>query len=177
MAGDTESTERDEPRERRGNEGFWIGTILIGLGAVLLAGQLIPETGRYGVLVIGLALLAGFAMTRQYGFLVPGGIVTGVGVGVLLTQAYPSAGGLFLLSLAAGFASIWVIGVIFRLREHHWWPLIPAGILGTIGVISLADQSGQFGDLLRLAWPIALVILGAFIVLRAARSGGRRARD
>jgi hypothetical protein len=177
MAGDTESTERDEPRERRGNEGIWIGTILIGLGAVLLAGQLIPEAGRYGVLVIGLALLAGFAMTRQYGFLVPGGIVTGVGVGVLLTQAYPSAGGLFLLSLAAGFASIWVIGVIFRLREHHWWPLIPAGILGTIGVISLADQSGQFGDLLRLAWPIALVILGAFIVLRAATSGGRRARD
>jgi hypothetical protein len=176
MAGDSDVLETDGPtRDRRSNEGLWFGAILVGLGALLLAGQLVPGAGRYVVLVIGLALLAGFLATRGYGFLVPGGIVTGVGVGILLTEAYPSAGGLFLLSLAAGFASIWVLGAIFRLREHHWWPLIPAGILATIGVVSLIDQGGQFRDLSRLAWPIALVVIGALIVLRAATR--RRAGD
>src|SRR5688572_22811001 len=119
MAEDTDVGERNrQPGEARSNEGLWLGAILIGLGALLLAGQLIPGAGRYVALVVGLALLAGFVMTRAYGFLVPGGIVTGVGVGILLAEAYPAAGGLFLLSLAAGFASIWVIGAIFRLREH-----------------------------------------------------------
>jgi len=33
-------------------------------------------------------------------------------------------GGIFLLALGAGFASIWLIGSLFRLRENHWWPLI-----------------------------------------------------
>ena len=175
MAGDSDVLHGEEPRrERRGNEGLWLGAILIGLGALLLAGQVIPGAGRYVVLVIGLALLAGFFATRGYGFLVPGGIVTGVGVGILLTEANPSAGGLFLLSLAAGFASIWVLGAMFRLREHHWWPLIPAGILATIGVVSLIDQGGQFRDLSRIAWPIALVVIGALIVLRATT---RRLRD
>jgi drug/metabolite transporter (DMT)-like permease len=72
-------------------------------------------------------------------------------------------------------ASIWVLGAMFRLREHHWWPLIPAGILATIGVVSLIDQGGQLRDLSRLAWPIALVAIGALIVIRATTR--RRARD
>jgi hypothetical protein len=176
MAGDSDATD-DRRGRARSNGGLWAGTILIGLGVLLLAGQLIPGAGRYVVLVVGLALLGGFVATRGYGFLVPGGIVTGIGVGILLSEAYPSAGGLFPLSLAAGFASIWVLGALFQLREHHWWPLIPAAILATIGVVSLADQSGQFRDLSRLAWPIALVVIGVLIVVRAATSGGRRLRD
>jgi hypothetical protein len=177
MASDTDRLDRDGPAREDRRGGLWTGAILIGVGALLLVGQLAPGAGRYVVLVVGLALLAGFVATRAYGFLIPGGIVTGIGVGIVLTEAYPSAGGLFLLSLAAGFASIWVIGSLFRLRENHWWPLIPAAILGTIGTVSVADQSGQFGDLLRLAWPIALVVVGALIVVRAATARGRGRAD
>jgi hypothetical protein len=157
-----------EPRHHR-DERAWVGgAILIGLGVVLLVAQAVPDFGSFVVLVVGLALFGIFVVTRSYGALVPAGIVTGVGVGIVLTtQGGLHGGSAFLLSLAAGFISIWVIGAIFRVRENHAWPWIPGLILGLIGLSQLLREQGyDVGGLLRYGWPIILIALGVIVVVR-----------
>jgi hypothetical protein len=161
-------TRESDPRAvRRDREGrLWLGLVLIGLGAIFLLDRLVPDIGAYLPLLVGLGLFAAFLATRAYGFLIPAGIVTGVGAGIVLQRSYPE-GGVFLLALGAGFVSIWLIGSLFRLREQHWWPLIPGGILVTIGLVDLADESSQLADLLDVGWPLLLVAVGLLVIIRA----------
>ena len=146
--------------------GLVAGLVIAGIGLFFLAGQLEPDIGRYVTMFIGLALLAVFVVTRQYGFLVPGSILTGVGIGIVLDSAASGAAesGVMMLALAGGFLGIWVIGSIYRLAENHWWPLIPGGILTLIGLVQLTrtDVAGA----LRL-WPVILIVLGAFLLAKA----------
>lgn len=159
----------------RPRDGSWVGgAILIGIGLAFLAGQLIPNAGNFIVLAIGLTFLAAFAVTREYGFLVPGGIVSGVGAGVVIASEMPGAegGALFMLAIGSGFIAIWVIGLVFHVPENHPWPLIPGLIMGGIGAASLAGT--RYAEVGRLGWPIALIALGAALLLRAMvrRPGG-----
>jgi len=153
------------------NDGAWVGgLILIVIGLVFLAGQFVTNASHYVVLGVGLTFLVAFFATRNYGFLVPAGIVSGVGVGLVLMLVEPGriGSGLLLVSLGIGFIAIWVVGALFRLRENHPWPFIPGGILVTVGTISLAGT--RYGDVARLAWPVALIVLGlAFLLRRFAR--------
>ncbi len=146
--------------------GLVAGLVIAGIGLFFLAGQLEPDIGRYVTMFIGLALLAVFVVTREYGFLVPGSILTGVGIGIVLDSATTgeAEAGVMMLALAGGFLGIWVIGSIYRLSENHWWPLIPGGILTLIGMVQLTrtDVAGA----LRL-WPVILIVLGAFLLAKA----------
>lgn len=152
---------------RRDKEGrLWLGLILIGLGAIFLLDRLVPDIGAYLPLLVGLGFLAAFLATRAYGFLIPAGIVSGVGAGIVLQRSYPE-GGVFLLALGTGFVAIWLIGALFRLREPHWWPLIPGGILITIGLVDLADEGGRLAELLEVGWPLLLVAVGILVIIRA----------
>lgn len=149
------------------NDGAWVGgLILIVIGLVFLTGQFVPNASRYVVLGIGLTFVVAFLATRNYGFLVPAGIVSGVGVGLVLMtyEAGRVGSGLLLVSLGIGFVAIWVVGAVFRLRENHPWPWIPGGILVTVGTISLAGT--RYGDLARFVWPIALIVLGGAFLVR-----------
>ena len=56
---------------------FVPGLILIAIGAILFLVQTTAIGGEVIVAVIGAAFLVAYAFTRQYGFLIPGGIVTG----------------------------------------------------------------------------------------------------
>jgi hypothetical protein len=155
------------PSVGRLRDGSWVGgAILIGIGVAFLIGQLIPDAGDYIVLAIGLTFLAAFAVTREYGFLIPGGIVSGVGVGVVIAARTPSVegGALFMLAIGSGFLAIWVIGLALHLPENHPWPLIPGLILGGIGAASLAGT--RYAEIGRLGWPIALIAIGAALALR-----------
>jgi hypothetical protein len=159
----------------RHRDGSWVGgAILIGIGLAFLVGQVIPRAGDYIVLAIGLTFLAAFVVTREYGFLVPGGIVTGVGAGVVIAANLPGVegGSLFMLALGFGFVAIWVIGLAFHVPENHPWPLIPGLILGGIGAASLAGT--RYQEIGRLGWPIALIALGAILLIRGwVRRPGR----
>lgn len=142
------------------------GLVIAAMGLFFLAGQLEPNIGRYVTMFIGLALLAVFVITREYGFLVPGSILTGVGIGIVLDSATTgeAESGVMMLALAGGFLGIWVVGSIYRLSQNHWWPLIPGGILTLIGMVQMTrtDVAGA----LRL-WPIMLIVAGAFILAKA----------
>jgi hypothetical protein len=142
------------------------GLVLILVGVLLLAVQIVPDAGRFIPLGLGIVFLIAGVARRTYGFVVPGGILSGVGVGVALTAWFPEAptGGLVLLSLAAGFVSIWAIAAALRLPENHWWPFIPGTILGVVGLATLSAET--FGDLLRW-WPVALIVLGLTVIAAA----------
>ena len=66
--------------------------MIIGIGAFFLLAQFIPDIGRWIPLFIGLIFLAAFLPKREYGFLIPGCIVSGVGVGVVLAGALDDPG-------------------------------------------------------------------------------------
>ena len=142
------------------------GLVIAGIGLFFLAGQIEPDIGRFATMFIGLALLAVFVITREYGFLVPGSILTGIGIGIVLDTAASgqAESGVMMLSLAGGFLGIWVIGSIYRLSQNHWWPLIPGGILTIIGLVQISET--DVVETLRL-WPILLIVLGAFLLAKA----------
>ena len=142
------------------------GLVIAGIGLFFLAGQVEPNIDRFVPMFIGLAVLAVFVVTREYGFLVPGSLITGVGIGIVLDSAATgeAESGVMMLGLAGGFLGIWVIGSIYRLSQNHWWPLIPGGILTLIGLVQMTsiDVAGA----LRL-WPIVLIVGGAFLLAQA----------
>lgn len=142
------------------------GLVIAGIGLFFLAGQLEPDIGRFVPLIIGLALLAVFVISRQYGFLVPGSILTGVGIGIVLDAAATGdvESGVMMLAIAGGFLGIWVLGAIYRLPQNHWWPLIPGGILTLIGLVQLSrtEVAGAVS-----LWPVILIIVGALVIARA----------
>jgi hypothetical protein len=154
---------RTDPRE-----GIVLAIILIAVGVGALAMQAMPDAGGWIVLVIGLALLAVFAFMHQYGALIPGGIMTGLGAGVVasetLTMTGEQQGGVIVLGLGLGFLSIWVIGALAHAREHHPWPLVPGGILTVVGGALLI---GGAAEELLAYWPVALIALGLVVLGRA----------
>jgi hypothetical protein len=151
---------------------------LVGIGAgslALRALDVTPAGAAVIVLAVGLALLVAHLVTRMYGLLVPGGILTGLGAGLVASQqlatATTSGSGLMVLGLGLGFLSIWVIGGLLRVDRHHWWPLIPGGILALIGGSVLADVQGiQVTE----AWPVILVAVGLLVLWRT-RAAARAA--
>jgi len=156
------------------------GVVIIGIGAFFLLAQLIPDIGRWIPLLIGLIFLAAFVPKREYGFLIPGCIISGVGVGVVLTGVVDDRwlGSVMLFSIAGGFIAIWVVSVLLRLVDKDWprgasrdaaqalwWPLIPGGILALIGVVVLTEE-GFDSDLLRW-WPLLIIGAGIVVLLSA----------
>ena len=142
--------------------------VLIVLGALLLIGNFIRVQGTPIILIIGLVLLAAyFASQRQVAFLIPGCILTGLGVGIIFTNlpnlAMRESGSMVLLGLGLGFL------VIPLFDRGHWWGLFPGGILFLIGgAIFLADYgillTWQVLEFIGAWWPLVLVLLGGWIL-------------
>jgi hypothetical protein len=154
--------------QRMGGDGRWVGgAVLVIIGVALLAGEVVPDIGRYAALIIGLALLALFLVTRNPGALIGGSIVTGIGAGIVLEQTYPgSPGGWVPLGLGFGFLGIWLVGTLLRMPEARFWPLIPGGILVFVG---LAAMGGSVAELLRYAWPLMLILIGLLVIVGGLR--------
>ena len=157
---------------------FAVVLIMVGLGGLAL--QLLDTTTSVGgwiVLVIGLGFLGVFAFTRQYGYLVPGGIMTGLGAGILASESISSlsgeqTGGTIVLGLGAGFLAIWLISGVVRVAGHHFWPLIPGGILAAIGAALVVG--GQAVDLLDY-WGVIIIAIGLIVLWRAWSESRRTA--
>lgn len=154
------------------------GAALIGIGLLLTLGQVV-ETDWLGLLflpVLGLIFLLWGIGTRNAGLLIPGGILSGIGLGAFLTegalQGIPNeqTGGAFLLCFGAGWMVITVLSALFT-DEPLWWPLIPGSILALIGGSLLAGGIALeivtvLGDVIRRAWPVALIAFGLYLILR-----------
>ena len=163
-----------------GNNRYVLAIILIVVGLGGLASQVFKPTtdiGGWIVLIIGVGLLGAFAYTRTYGLLVPGGIMTGLGTGIILSESLTfatdeAASGAIVLGLGLGFLSIWVIGAIVGVAQHHFWPLIPGGILAVVGgALLIGDDAVAVLDY----WYVGIIVIGLFVLWRAMVEGRTRA--
>jgi len=160
----------DTPRALQRNRRSQIaaGAALIVIGIVALALQYFEGPGRAIVLLLaGGAFIATYLYSDIYGLLIPGGILSGLGLGSLgewqdVAVRDPNAVG-----LGIGFMSIYVVERAYR-RRAHWWPLIPGVILVGSGL------GARFGDVGHILWrwaPAILVVLGVVLVVRAMKRG------
>ena len=150
-----------------------LGIALLAIGSVVFAGLMVPELDRYTLLLVSAISLVAFAFTREYGFAVPAGITGGLGAMVLVTSVATDplvAGSAFFLCLAGGFVAVWVLGMLALPRETHPWPLVPATVLGIMGLAVLTKTPGAV-DWLTAGIAIALITGGLAMVVRHRRGG------
>jgi hypothetical protein len=160
--------------QRRG--GMVGGLILIAVGVLALIGQFVDIGEMMGWLVLGglslIFIVAGIA-TRQSGFFIPGGILAGLALGVMLMVSplrlagIQDEGGVFLLAFAAGWVLIPVLSIIFSRGERHLWALIVAVILALVGAgVTFGGAALATLELLGKIWPIFLIAGGILILLK-----------
>jgi hypothetical protein len=161
-------TTRSLQRHRRSQ--IAAGAALVVIGLVALALQYFEGPGRAVVLVLaGGSFVATYFYSEIYGLLIPGGILSGLGLGMLgewwgVSVRDPNAVG-----LGIGFVAIYLIERVYRHRAH-WWPLIPGVILVGSGL------GAHFGDVGQILWrwsPAILVALGIVLVVRAITRGSK----
>lgn len=146
-----------------------LGATLLVIGTIVAAGFVSDAVDPYTLLAISATLLVAFGLSREYGYAVPAGITGGLGSAVYLISAAtfgPAATtSVLFLSIAGGFSGVWLLGLLAVPQERHPWPLVPAAILGSIG---LAFASGQPGALawIQVAVAVVIIVAGAGMLLR-----------
>lgn len=144
------------------------GLALISIGIVLFWLQRVQDLGSSAILVvIGSLFLAAYFYGRNFGFLIPGCLLLGLGAGSLMRNMASTADARQ-IGLGAGFVAIFLIGAMYE-RKARWWPLIPGAVL-LISAFSFGARVMQF--LRSGGWPLLLVIVGVVILLGALGGGG-----
>ena len=140
-----------------------VGFVIALIGTAALISELAPDIDRYIPLLVGVGLLMVFLLSRSYLALVGAGILTGLGIGLVVATLVPSNsqadGAGATLGLGLGFISVWLISSLMGLKERHWWPLIPGLILVTVGVGLTVNGFAQ-----PFVGPIALLLLGLLVM-------------
>jgi hypothetical protein len=156
--------------EREGNW-FFLGLLLIGAGSLLLLGRFIQNTaigtfvGTLVLPVIGAVFLVWAFYTGRFGLAIPGSILMGLGIGVILTQAVPSlSGGAVILGLALGFVGITVLAQLFG-EKNIWWPLIPAVLVGGVGtLVTIGGDALRLLEWMNIGGPLIAIGLGLYFL-------------
>jgi hypothetical protein len=171
----SEKAREQEARTGQLTRGF-VALMLLTAGVLVLAGRAAPVVGDSLALVLGMELLVWAGIARQDALLVTGGVLTGIGIGVLLAawplhEAEPHViGAAFLLSVAAGFVVVAVLSSWWQPRQG--WAWICAAVIAVVGG-GLFTGSDVLARL--LAWGLPAALLGAGVLagyrwLRSSRA-------
>ena len=150
------------------------GSLLIAIGLLVLLAQTV-QAETLGLLFLpalgGLFLVAGI-VGRQVGFIIPGGILFGIGLGAIFTQspalaaADTAKGGVFLVGFALGWFLITVLSKLFT-RNTQWWALIPGGIMLFVGgALMLGGAAMNVLEFVGRWWPLVLIALWLVAIVR-----------
>ena len=136
------------------------GTFLILLGGAFFLLERSQGLNAAAIfLIIGGAFFAAYLYRREYGYLVPGGILLGLGAGTFIAQTRYDFGDPTLWGLGLGFITIYIVSLIFE-RKNLWWPLIPGCILVLLGLPRIRGVVEYLFD----NWPLLLVVVGIFFL-------------
>lgn len=148
-------------KERRDNAAVTFGAVLVVVGAVLLGGRFSDVVAAGGpALWIGLGFLTWWAFSGNYGLLVPAGVLTGLGVGLILADL-EFYGSPVALGLGVGFLAIYALDALRRRRSSSWWPLVPGAALVIVGLLQNTSRWDSLGG---LGWPLLLIVIGLVVI-------------
>jgi hypothetical protein len=148
-------------RQRRDMAAVTFGAVLVVVGAVLLGGRFNDVVAAGGpALWIGLGFLTWWAFSGNYGLLVPAGVLTGLGVGLMLDHL-EFYGNPVALGLGVGFLAIYALDALRRRHNSSWWPLAPGGVLVVVGLLQNTSGWDSLGE---LGWPLVLIVIGIIVI-------------
>lgn len=186
---DSEVAER--VREQPSGSGWVVGLALVGAGLwallrmvmrmPLMSSLPIPALswGSHAwdlvfLPALGCILLAWGTAVRKTGLLIPGGVLAGVGLGVMVAQgpfglATPDAqAGIILASIGLGWVAVAVLNVSM-VNRRAWWPFIPAAVLGALGLTLVIAGGAGLAALVGVGVPAALIAVGVALAVRRRR--------
>lgn len=111
---------------------------------------------------IGVSFWTIYALRREHWWaIIPGGVLFTLALITVLSTILPGedTGGVFFLGLAATFG---LVALVPTPHGQMKWALIPATVLGVMGVAILSSTL----ELLNLIWPLALIVVGLYLVYR-----------
>ena len=156
----------------RGDVGLTVGAVLVTIGALLLAGRFSAVVAAGGApLIIGAGCLVWWVLDGNYALLLPAGVLTGIGAGLMLGSA-GFYGNPVALGLGAGFLAIYALDAVRFRGRTAWWPLVPGTALVIVGLLENTSGWAAVGS---PGWPLFLIIIGLIIVAVALwRRGASR---
>jgi hypothetical protein len=147
------------------------GIILLAIGSLIFLDAVSPQaTERLGGVIvlggIGLAFLIVYLVNRaNWWALIPAGVMFTLAAVALLegTMSDFETGGIFFLGLGLTFL---LVALLPTPDGYMRWAFVPAGVLLLIGILMTAALT----QVINFVWPLALILAGLFLVLRAFRS-------
>lgn len=139
------------------------GFTLLGLAGLIGLGERLGALG--GALFlgsIGLAFWVIYVLRREFWWaVIPAGTLTTLAVVAATAERVDgiAVGGFFFLGLAATFALVYLLP---NPEGRMTWALIPAGILGVMGVLMILS----LGGIINYVVPLALILAGLVLVTR-----------
>ncbi len=152
--------------------GLTAGIILIGLGLGMLVSHWL-SLDLFLPLGLGLIFTIAGILRRKAGLLIPGGIIGGTGLAILVMEnnwlapmGSVAGGGVFLLVMSLGWFGITLFSKVFT-DDLQVWPLFPGAGMALIGGLVLMGEKGlKILEILGTYWPLALVAVGISILYR-----------
>ena len=146
------------------------GFLGMGIAATISVSTYLPRvpggiSGSFVLIALGLSFWILYLWKREFWWaLIPAGVMTTTAAMTAFSDFVQDEGlaGIFFLGMALTFALIYVLPTD---RERMTWALIPAGILGLVGVLLTAAAI----DIYNYIWPVILIFFGGYIVVRALR--------
>jgi hypothetical protein len=156
----------------RWNHRIAAGVVLILFGAATLL-QRWFDIGNFIVLLLGLGMLVWGLVSRRTGWIIPGGVLTGIGLGILAMEGpwrFPAAdqNGVFLICFAFGWFLIAILTAFFTCFQ--WWALIPGGIMALIGGSVLTTNGTIRWEDLNLVYAAILISVGLILLVSRGRA-------
>jgi hypothetical protein len=156
------------------HEHWWAvipGFTLLGLMASTSMEQIAPQIadtwdGAFFLGSIGISFWVIYLVNREHWWaIIPGGVLLTLAAITGLPTIMPEAetGGAFFLGLGLTFA---LLSLLPTSEGRMKWPLIPAGVLLVMGLLVIASAE----TLLNYLWPVALILGGLYLLLRALSS-------
>ena len=151
------------------NENQWWAAIpgmtLLGLSAVVLGSmESIPLNddwmGSLFLAFIGIGFwLVYIRQTTFWWAIIPGGTLITLGAVSGFDSINVPSEGVFFLGLGITFA---LLGLLPAKQHSTQWAYIPAAVLGVLGLAQLTAM----GTLLANFWPVILILIGGFIIIK-----------
>jgi hypothetical protein len=164
-------TTPETPIRNKRPQRIFAGVLLIVLGAAILLQQWF-DIANLVVLLLGLGMLTWGSITHKSGWIIPGGVLTGIGMGILVMESpwqfqAVNQSAIFLLCFAFGWFLIGILTSLFA--RSQWWAFIPGGIMAFIGIIILVKNGMAPWLDINLVYAVILITIGLVLLLFRGR--------